>query len=179
VRELDLARRLVHHAVSGQRLPKHVEPKLHVLRDEQRLEFGPERLERLAQQIKDRNFRIFAEDGMLHVMNSQGHHRGKDPFDLFAALGVSDSEHAFYLGYELAKAVTALSLGKNYVQDQALNWGFLTRPEESYLARNSASRRPGGGNGPAQKSSPRGPSEQDPGSETSDAEGPDAEGSDT
>lgn len=180
VRELDLARRLVHHAVSGQRLPKHVEPRLHVLRDEQRLEFGPERLESLAQQIKDRNFRIFAEDGMLHVMNSQGHHQGKDPFELFAALGVSDSEHAFYLGYELAKAVTALSLGKNYVQDQALNWGFLTRPEESYLARkhggpqsNSASRRPTASKGPAQQSSPRSPSQQDPGAETSDAEGSD------
>ena len=40
-------------------------------------------------------------------------------------------EHAFYLGYEMAKAVTALTLGKNYVQDQALRWGFLTRPEGS------------------------------------------------
>ena len=30
-----------------------------------------------------------------------------------------------------AKAVTALTLGKNYTQDQALRWGFLTRPEET------------------------------------------------
>jgi hypothetical protein len=28
--------------------------------------------------------------------------------------------------------VTALTLGKNYVQDQALRWGFLTVPEESH-----------------------------------------------
>ena len=27
----------------------------------------------------------------------------------------------------MAKAVTALTLGKNYTQDQALRWGFLTR----------------------------------------------------
>ena len=34
--------------------------------------------------------------------------------------------HAFYLGYEMAKAVTALTLGKDYRQDQALDWGYLT-----------------------------------------------------
>jgi hypothetical protein len=43
-----------------------------------------------------------------------------------------DPSHAFYLGYEMAKAVTALTLGKNYVQDQALRWGFLTAPEQSH-----------------------------------------------
>ena len=42
-----------------------------------------------------------------------------------------DSSHAFYLGYELAKATTALTLGKQYRQDEALNWGFLTIPEKS------------------------------------------------
>jgi hypothetical protein len=30
----------------------------------------------------------------------------------------------------MAKALTALTLGKNYVQDQALHWGFLTVPEK-------------------------------------------------
>jgi hypothetical protein len=40
-----------------------------------------------------------------------------------------DPSHAFYLGYEMAKAVTALTLGKDYRQDQALHWGHLTRPE--------------------------------------------------
>ena len=42
-----------------------------------------------------------------------------------------DPSHAFYLGYELAKATTALTLGKQYRQDQALQWGFLTVPERS------------------------------------------------
>jgi hypothetical protein len=28
--------------------------------------------------------------------------------------------------------VTALTLGKNYTQDQALRWGFLTVPEISH-----------------------------------------------
>jgi hypothetical protein len=44
---------------------------------------------------------------------------------------VTDPSHAFYLGYELAKATTALTLGKQYTQDEALDWGFLTRPEQS------------------------------------------------
>ena len=61
---------------------------------------------------------------------------GTDPFALFEELSRQDpkrdSSHAFYLGYELAKAVTALTLGKNYVQDQALRWGFLTVPETSH-----------------------------------------------
>ena len=56
-------------------------------------------------------------------------HGVQDPFALFAQLGPVDPAHAFYLGYELARAATALSLGKNYVQDEPLNWGFLTRPE--------------------------------------------------
>jgi hypothetical protein len=58
-----------------------------------------------------------------------------DPFALFRQMQAReeiDPSHAFYLGYEMAKAVTALTLGKNYVQDQALLWGFLTRPEESH-----------------------------------------------
>ena len=60
--------------------------------------------------------------------------RGTDPFALFAEMQPRDAKldpsHAFYLGYELAKAVTALTLGKNYTQDQALRWGFLTVPED-------------------------------------------------
>jgi hypothetical protein len=69
-------------------------------------------------------------------MNGSLYLRGTDPFDLFAKLAAADPRidpsHAFYLGYEFAKAVTALTLGKNYNQDQALRWGFLTAPETSH-----------------------------------------------
>ncbi len=61
--------------------------------------------------------------------------QGADPFSLFQQMMEGeeiDPAHAFYLGYEMCKAVTALTLGKNYVQDQALRWGFLTLPEESH-----------------------------------------------
>ena len=63
------------------------------------------------------------------------HLQGTDPFLLFDQMRERediDASHAFYLGYELAKAMTALTLGKNYVQDQALRWGFLTVPEQSH-----------------------------------------------
>ena len=48
---------------------------------------------------------------------------------------IPDPSHAFYIGYELMKAKTALTLSKSYRQDQALEWGFLTEPEISHRAR--------------------------------------------
>jgi dihydropteroate synthase-like protein len=127
VRELDRARRLVHHACTEQVLPKHLEPALVMLRDPKLREFGPETLRELAAGIHDRNFRLFAERGLLHVINNAMHLEGTDPFELFAEMskrGPIDPAHAFYLGYEMAKAVTALTLGKNYDQDRELRWGL-------------------------------------------------------
>ena len=136
VKEFDLARRLVYHAVRHRVLPKHLEPGLVMLRDRKVYEQGPEALAELAARVTDRNYRLFAERGELHVINGQMYLRGTDPFELFAEMQRRDPKldpsHAFYLGYELAKAVTALTLGKTYAQDQALNWGFLTVPEESH-----------------------------------------------
>lgn len=134
VRELDLARRLVHYACSHRVLPKHIEPNLVMLRDPKLRVHGEAMLAELSTYIKDRNFRIFAERGLLHVLNNQMFLQGSDPFALFAQMRERadiDASHAFYLGYEMAKAMTALMLGKNYVQDQALRWGFLTVEERS------------------------------------------------
>jgi dihydropteroate synthase len=134
VRELDLARRLVFHACTQRVLPKHLLPDLVLLRDPKLRRHGPEVLADLASRLTDPNFRLFAEDGRLHVLNREMYLQGVDPFALFEEMQrgqTIDPSHAFYLGYELAKAVTALTLGKNYVQDQALRWGFLTVPEVS------------------------------------------------
>jgi len=135
VRELDLARRLVHHAVVHHTLPKHLESRLVLLRDPKVAEFGGENLAELQRRIRDPNWRIFAEGGMIHALNNVSLLSDPDPFVLFEQMGVSDAAHAFYLGYELMKARTALTLGKIYRQDQALDWGFLTEPEVSHLAR--------------------------------------------
>ncbi|MBI2825578.1 MAG: dihydropteroate synthase [Planctomycetia bacterium] len=134
VRECDLARRMVHHAIATKTLPKHAEPRLVVLRDPKVHEHGPAALERLAHDIKDHNYRIFAEGGELHVVTAGMHLHGTDPFELLAQLQARnpknlDPSHSFYLGYELAKARTALALGKDYRQDQALDWGYLTVEE--------------------------------------------------
>jgi dihydropteroate synthase-like protein len=134
VREIDLARRLVHYACRDQVLPKPREPQLVALRDPKLLEHGDETLRELASRVTDQNFRLFAERGLFHALNDKMYLQGTDPFELFARLRERESvdpAHAFYLGYELAKAVIALTLGKNYVQDQALRWGFLTVPESS------------------------------------------------
>lgn len=136
VKEFDLARRLVFYAVRERVLPKRLEPNLVILRDPKLYEHGEDALQELARRVADRNYRVFAERGEIHVLNGSVYLRGTDPFELFAQLAATDpkldASHAFYLGYEFAKAVTALTLGKNYTQDQALHWGFLTVPEVSH-----------------------------------------------
>ena len=144
VRELDLARRLVHHSIGQSVLPKHVDAGLVVLRDAKLRETSAEEIADLAARITDPNFRIVVEGGAIHLLNRDGHWHGTDPFELFDRAvresGAIDAEHAFYMGYELAKAVTALTLGKQYTQDQALSWGFLTVPEPSAHERRRQSR---------------------------------------
>lgn len=150
VRECDLARRLVHYAVSRGIPPKRIEPGLVLLRDPRLLPADPAAFEELAAKIKDTNFRIFAEQGLIHLVSAGLHLADADPFLLFERLlnpgfdGLPtdrappdniDPAHAFYLGFEMCKALTALTLGKQYRQDEALDWGFLTRPEESHRLR--------------------------------------------
>lgn len=132
VRELDLARRLVRHAVVNRVLPKRVEPGLVMLRDPRLPRSGPDDLAELQRRIKDPNWRIFAEDGMVYALNNEHLLTGTDPFLMFESMGVTDASHAFYLGWEMMKARTALTLGKAYHQDQSLTWGFLTEPEASH-----------------------------------------------
>ena len=133
VKEFALARRLVHYAVTRKTLPKRLEPDLVMLRDPKLNELGEAAMAELAERITDRNYRLFAERGELHILNGDFYFHGTDPFALFAEMLTRDPKldpsHSFYLGYEFAKAVTALTLGKQYTQDNALRWGFLTRPE--------------------------------------------------
>jgi dihydropteroate synthase-like protein len=128
VRELAAARRLMYHAVRERVLPKRLEPDLVMLRDPKVPEMGEEGLRELAERITDRNYRLFAERGELHVINGSMHLRGTDPFALFAEVlrrdAKMDPSHAFYLGTEMMKASTALTLGKAYIQDEQLRWGL-------------------------------------------------------
>ncbi len=140
VKECDVARRLVYHAVQKHTLPKHLEPQLVMLRDVLALRHKPEEVAQLAEKIKDHNYRILLATDGLHLVSGGMDLKGGDPFELFEQLLARhpknlDPSHAFYLGYEMAKAITALTLSKDYRQDEALDWGFLTRPEESHRER--------------------------------------------
>jgi dihydropteroate synthase-like protein len=135
VRELNLARKLVYYACRHKMLPKRLEPDLVLLRDPKLREHGEDALAELAARVTDPNFRVFVERGLIQIFNNKVNLNGTDPFELFDRIrGAEDvsTSHAFYLGYEMAKAVVALNLGKNYTQDQALRWGFLTVPEKSH-----------------------------------------------
>jgi len=145
VRECDLARRLVHHSISRRVLPKHLEPRLVMLRDPAVIEQTAEDLDRLAAEIKDANYRVFVAEGEVHVISHALHLHGPDPFLVFEQLRQSgtggglpknlDPAHSFYLGFEMCKAATALSLGKQYQQDEPLDWGILTREEARHYLR--------------------------------------------
>ncbi|QEG38379.1 Pterin binding enzyme [Roseimaritima ulvae] len=138
VRECDAARRLVYHAVQHQVPPKRLDESLVMLRDAKLRPFPPETLDELAAAIKDNNYRLFAQSEQIHLLAAGLHLCDADPFALFAALLEQpqsknvDAGHAFYLGFEMAKALTALTLGKQYEQDEALSWGLLTRNEEHH-----------------------------------------------
>jgi len=134
VKECDLARRLVYHAIHEQVPPKHLSEKLVMLRDAELMEYTPEQLQQLSSEIKDHNYRIIAERGEVHLLGSGGLFSNADPFEVFDQLAATDpknldASHAFYLGFEMCKAMTALQLGKQYTQDESLNWGFLTQTE--------------------------------------------------
>ncbi len=135
VGELDVARRLARYAVANRALPKNVESRLLMLRDPRVVQFGADSLAEIQRRIRDPNWRIFAEAGKIVVMNKAHLRSDTDPFVLFEQMGVTDPAHAFYLGYEMMKAKTALTLSKNYRQDRAMDWGFLTEPEPSHLDR--------------------------------------------
>nr|WP_116344420.1 DUF6513 domain-containing protein [Blastopirellula marina] len=137
VRECDLARRLMHYAVTNQVLPKRIEPQLITLRDDRVVYETADDLALLAATIKDNNYRVFADGEDLHLISRDLHLVASDPFQLFAQLLETaptnvDASHAFYLGFELCKALTANQLSKQYRQDESLDWGYLTQAEKMH-----------------------------------------------
>jgi len=130
VREIDVARRLMYHAVQHRTLPKNVDDRLVTVKDPVILEYDEAELRRLQAAVKDANFRIFTDRSTITVFNNELFVRGTDIQEIFAQLGVEEATHAFYLGRELAKARLAITLGKTYRQEGALSWGYLTPPDD-------------------------------------------------
>ncbi len=138
VHEHDAARRLMFRAREDQSLPKGYGGGLLSLHDLTPHPLTPGEIAAEARGIRDANFRIHVAQDGLHVYNREGHHVATDPFDLFDKLSVeSDGSHAFYLGYELAKAEIAQALGKRYSQDNPLDWGVAADRKSEDLIRHA------------------------------------------
>ncbi|MEM9353039.1 MAG: DUF6513 domain-containing protein [Planctomycetota bacterium] len=155
VQECDRARRLVYHAANQGVPPKHLEPGLLMLRDAAVTEPTTTEIAALAADVRDNNYRVFTSGGEVHLVGGGLHLHDQDPFAVMEALRHSgpdgalpknlDAGHAFYLGYEACKAATAITLGKQYEQDEALDWGLATRPESRRLLRKRGLGRKGDG----------------------------------
>jgi dihydropteroate synthase len=130
VREADVARRLMHYAVTNRTVPKHIDERLVTVKDPKILEFTEEELRALQARITDPNFRIFTDREAITVLNNEKFVRGTDIQTIFHQLEVEEATHAFYLGKELAKAKLAIVLGKTYRQEGSLSWGYLTPPDD-------------------------------------------------
>jgi dihydropteroate synthase-like protein len=134
VREVDIARRLMHYAVTRHTIPKGLDDRLVTVKDPAVLTFSQDELRDLQSRITDPNFRVFADRDGITVLNAERFVRATDPGrlnDLFAQLEVTEPAHAFYLGRELARASLAVTLGKTYRQEGALSWGYLTPPDDA------------------------------------------------
>jgi dihydropteroate synthase-like protein len=131
VREIDVARRLMHYAVTRQTIPKGIDDRLVTVKDPEVFAYTEDELRALQVGITDPNFRIFADAGGITVMNNTVFVHGTDIQAIFSQLQVDDPAHAFYLGKELARASLAVTLGKTYRQEGALAWGYLTPPDDA------------------------------------------------
>ena len=138
IEEHDAARRLMFRAREDESLPKSYGGGLLSLHDLNPHPLSAADIAAEAASIKDDNYRIqLSEDG-VHIYNRHGHHAARDPFELFSKLGVeADGAHAFYLGYELAKAEVAMQLGKRYAQDNPLDWGVSAGKKAEDLTRHA------------------------------------------
>ncbi len=138
VEEHDAARRLMYRAKADQSLPKFLGGGLLSLHELRPFGSTEEEIAAAAASVRDANFRIEVGEAGVHVYNRDGHHVARDPFELYPKLGVAaDGAHAFYLGYELAKAEIAQALGKRYIQDQPLDWGVAADRKAEELTRHA------------------------------------------
>lgn len=129
VKEFDLARKLMHYALNNRILPKHIDDGLLTVKDPPIAYFTEAELRAMHANVRDRNFRIFTGPDAIYIFNNRLFIKTTDIRDIFAQLDVADASHAFYLGRELYKASLALQLGKKYLQEEPLRWGYLSQEE--------------------------------------------------
>ena len=124
VKEAELARRIMHAARQDGTPPRLIHDGLMALHERKPFPYSFDEIEELAGTIKDPSYRIQISEQGIHLFNRDGLYSATDPFKLYPLLDISvDSGHAFYLGAELARAQIAWQLGKQYTQDEELDWG--------------------------------------------------------
>jgi dihydropteroate synthase len=131
VREFDLARKLMYYSHNNSVLPKHVDDGLIAVKDPPHEPYTDAELRHIQEKVRDSNFRIFANDEYVYVFNNELFIRCTDPQQIFDRLGVSEGAHGFYLGRELERAALAVQLGKKYMQEVPLRWGYLSEADRS------------------------------------------------
>jgi dihydropteroate synthase-like protein len=125
VRELDLARQLMFYACKNKVLPKHLHDGLLTIKDPPFDSFNEDELRAMQAKVQDKNYRIFTDRNFIYVFNNKTFIKDADIQTIFGRLNIEDAAHAFYLGRELQKALLAVRLGKKYVQEEDLRWGYL------------------------------------------------------
>ena len=125
VRELDLARRLMHYSHQNKILPKHIDDGLITVKDPPFEAFSEAELRAMKTKVRDRNYRIFTDRDFIYVFNNHTFIKDAGIQAIFDQLDIADAAQAFYLGKELQKAWLAIRLGKKYVQEEELRWGYL------------------------------------------------------
>lgn len=127
VREFDIARKLMHYACRNIMLPKHLDDGLITVKDPPFDTYREEELRDMQEKVHDRNFRIFADRDFIYVFNNKVFIKDTDIQSIFGQLDIGgDAAQAFYIGRELQKAALAIKLGKKYVQEAELRWGYLS-----------------------------------------------------
>jgi dihydropteroate synthase-like protein len=126
VREIDAARRLMHYAHNNKILPKYLDDSLVTIKDPPFEPFGETELRAMQANVRDRHFRIFTDRDFIYIFNDHHFIKDTDIQAIYKRLGVDDASQAFYLGKELQKALLAVRLGKKYVQEEELRWGYLS-----------------------------------------------------
>jgi dihydropteroate synthase-like protein len=126
VKEIDRARRLMHAAKEWGVVPKHLDDSLLTIKDPATPSCTEAELREMQSLVTDANYRIFTAEGRICVFNAHRFICHPDAASVGNELALTDPAHAFYLGKELYKAELALRLGKKYVQDSELRWGYLS-----------------------------------------------------
>ena len=131
VREIDIARRLMHHAVRHRTLPKGVDDRLLTVKDPVILEYDEAELRRLHAAVTDSELPDLRRPDHDHRVQRRAASCAAPTSRRSSPSSASRRpRHAFYLGRELAKAQLAITLGKTYRQEGALAWGYLTPPDD-------------------------------------------------